>query len=327
MGCPHDCVFCSQKKITGVTQNVTGGAARKIIDDYLQAVRPSGSVEISFFGGSFTGIPKAEREELLSVGYEYVNRGLADGIRLSTRPDYINIEILDELMSYGVTAVELGVQSMDDEVLDKSGRGHTSADVVRAVDMIKKYPFELGLQMMTGLPGDTPEKSVKTAEKIAKLSPDAVRVYPTLVIRGTELERMMKSGVYVPWTVEETVPVLVKIKRIFDNENIKIIRMGLQTTDEISPGASVVGGPFHPAIGELTESEIFYEKLLEISSGLKNCTLVVACRREDMSKVIGHNAVNRKRLEDSQNIKLKIQISETAACGELIVIEVKNDCF
>lgn len=326
MGCPHDCVFCSQKKITGITQNVTGETARKIIDDYLQAVRPSGNVEISFFGGSFTGIPKSERRELLSVGYEYVNRGLADGIRLSTRPDYINVEILDELMSYGVTAIELGVQSMDDEVLKQSGRGHTAADVVHAVGLIKKYPFELGLQMMTGLPGDTPEKSVETALKIANLRPDAVRVYPTLVIRGTELERMMQCGTYIPWTVEDTVPVLVKIKRIFDNEKIKIIRMGLQTTEEISPGASVTGGPFHPAIGELTESEIFYEKLLEISDGLENCTLAVACRREEVSKVIGHNAVNRKRLENTRNIRLKTQINETAACGELIVIEVKNDC-
>ena len=317
MGCPHDCVFCSQRTITGTADAMTPQKARNIIDDYLSQIKPSGYIEIAFFGGSFTGIDKQLRLSLLSVGKEYIDKGLVHGIRLSTRPDYISDEILKELESFGVTAIELGVQSMDDDVLRKSGRGHDSACVESAVKLIRKYPFRLGLQMMTGLPGDTFEKSVATAQTIAKLNPDMVRIYPTLVIHSTVLYDMMNSGEYTPWSVDETVELLVRIKEIFDCAKIKIIRMGLQTTEEINPGASVAGGPFHEAIGELVVSRKFLKQLMDFAASVSGDCLQIACNEKDVSAIVGHKRCNAKQIYKKYKKKLKLCPDKDIQRGEL----------
>ncbi len=317
LGCPHDCVFCSQKKITGVNDGMTPEKARAEIERYLREVNPKGYTEIAFFGGSFTAIEGSERRALLKVANEYINKGDVDGIRLSTRPDCISSEILDELKEYGVTAIELGVQSMDDDVLTRSGRGHLSMDVRDAVELIRKYPFELGLQMMTGLPGDTYEKSLKTAREIADLKPDTVRVYPTLVIRDTALCTMLENGLYTPFSLEETVELLADIKQIFDAEGVRIIRMGLQTTDEISPGAAVVAGPYHAAIGELAENRIFYKKLLHILDGYPEDEAKVLCNPSDISKVIGHKRSNAQKIYKEYKIKIKLFPDRNIPEGEL----------
>ena len=321
MGCPHDCVFCNQKRITGNDKPVD---ARKIIEDYLAYGKPSGYVEAAFFGGSFTGIDFDEQCRLLAVAKEYLDSGLIDGIRLSTRPDYIDREILDNLRKYGVTTIELGVQSLDEDVLKKSARGHGENAVYDAVNLIKEYNFKLGLQMMTGLPGDTYEKSISTAKKIAALHPDFVRIYPTLVIRDTYLEKMYLSGEYKPFSVEETVLLLAGIKEIFDKNGINIIRMGLQTTEEISPGASVVAGPFHPAIGELVCGKYYLDKITDKCDSGKRYD--VYCAPGEISKVIGHKKCNTEAL-NRRNIDIKVYTDPDIKPGDLKITEVKKDCF
>ena len=317
MGCPHDCVFCSQRTITGTSDEMTAQKAESIIDQYFQEICPEGYVEIAFFGGSFTGIDPMLRQSLLETAKKYIDKGFAHGIRLSTRPDYIDDEILYELKSFGVTAIELGVQSMDDDVLIRSGRGHDSLCVEKAVSCIRKYDFELGLQMMTGLPGDTFEKSVYTAKKIASLMPDTVRVYPTLVIRHTALERMMDNGDYKPWSVDETTELLAEIKEIFDSAGIRIIRMGLQNTDEISMGASVVGGPFHEAIGELAQSKVFLKKLCTLAEKCPSGSLDILCNNRDVSKIIGHKRANAQEINLRYKKTLKLYPDGDMPEGEL----------
>ncbi len=322
LGCPHDCVFCNQKRITGNEKPVD---AKKIIDEFLDKAKPSGYVEIAFFGGSFTGIPFEEQCSFLSIAKKYIDSGQVDGIRLSTRPDYIDNKILDNLQEYGVTTIELGVQSLDEEVLKLSARGHTSDAVYNAVNLIRNYNFKLGLQMMTGLPGDTYEKSIETAVRIAKLKPDFVRIYPTLVIRDTYLEKMYNCGEYIPFSLNETVDLLAELKCIFDSSGIDIIRMGLQTTDEISPDASVVAGPFHESVGELVWNK-YYLKIIEDicnDGGIYD----VYCAGGHRSKVIGHKKNNVNYLQTKRNIKISVSDMPEIKPGELKIVEVKKDCF
>ncbi len=320
MGCPHDCVFCSQKTITGTQDIMTPGRAREVIDKFLNEIKPKGYVEIAFFGGSFTGIPKAERIGFLEVASEYVKKGVVSGIRLSTRPDYITDEILAELKSYGVTAIELGVQSMDSDVLKLSGRGHDAQCVEKAVELIRRYPFELGLQMMTGLPGDTFEKSIQTAREFVKLKPDTVRIYPTLVIKGTMLEKMYLSGKYTPMTVEAAAELLGELKEIFDSSGIRIIRMGLQTTDEISRDGQVIAGPFHEAIGELAKSNIFLKKLYKLLENHKESEAFVGCNKGEMSQVIGHKRCNAEAIYNKYKIKLVVVPDSETYKGNLKIL-------
>ncbi len=317
LGCPHDCVFCSQKSITGTDGSITEEKTREIIDDYIKNINPKGYTEIAFFGGSFTGIDHSLRHALLKTAKEYIDKGVADGIRLSTRPDYIDSEILDELKEFGVTAIELGVQSLDDEVLRASGRGHDRDCVIKSAELIKKYGFELGLQMMTGLPCDTPQKSVDTAKAIASLKPDTVRVYPTLVIRSTALHKMMSDGDYIPWELDTTIDVLADVRQIFDNAGIRIIRMGLQTTDEICPGAAVVGGPFHEAIGELAQNRVFLRKLVDVVEGINDETVCISCNKSDVSKIIGHKRCNAEEIYKKYKKKLKLYPEDNIPEGEL----------
>lgn len=305
-GCPNDCVFCNQKRITAESEPVTKESVDRIISDYLKTLPGEAYIEAAFFGGSFTGIPVAEQAELLGVAKKYYDAGKIGGIRLSTRPDYINEEILLLLKEHSVTTIELGVQSMNEEVLKKSNRGHTKQAVIDAVKLIKKYKFNLGLQMMTGLPGDTYLRSVETANEFIKLKPDFVRIYPTLVIRDTYLCDMYENGEYTPQTVDEAVCLCKTLKNMFLEQNIRVIRVSLQPTEEISPDASVVAGPFHPAFGELVDNEIYYDELLRLTKGLKNCKIKVGVNSSEISKVIGNGSRNKKRLKDEKNIDLQV---------------------
>ena len=206
LGCPHDCVFCNQKRITGLSTDITIEDARRIIEEHLATFpKENRTVEVAFFGGSFTGIDRSIQESLLSLAYSYKESGRIDGIRLSTRPDYIDEAILDLLTKYGVDTVELGVQSLDEEVLYKSGRGHNREVVYKAAELIKSYGINLGLQMMLGLVDDTREKSINTAKELIALDPYCVRIYPTLVIKDTYLEKLYLNKEYRPLTVEEAV--------------------------------------------------------------------------------------------------------------------------
>lgn len=265
-GCPHDCIFCNQKKITGLEANgekeITKEDVASTIELHLSTINSADSyIEVSFFGGSFTGIPIDVQKELLSVAYGYLQKGLINNIRLSTRPDYINKDILDHLKSYNVGIIELGVQSLDEEVLKTSERGHSIEDVYYASKIIKEYGFTLGLQMMVGLPDDTLEKDIETAKKIIEISPDFVRIYPALTITNTQMEYMYNENKYTPLSVDEAVNICKQLYIMFVKHNIPIIRLGLQTTEQINLGKDVVAGPFHPAFRELVESAILNDMI------------------------------------------------------------------
>ncbi|MBQ2840716.1 MAG: radical SAM protein [Oscillospiraceae bacterium] len=252
VGCPHDCVFCNQKKIAGTLTAPTAEAVDKIIRDAL--LKCGGHAEeIAFYGGSFTAIPKEQMTEYLRTAKSFVDSGSVGGIRLSTRPDSIDDDVLSTLRKYGVTTVELGTQSMDDSVLKSSGRGHSASDTVNAAALVKKYGFKLILQMMTHLPGSDDVKDIETARKVASLSPDGVRIYPTVVIRDTALETLWKSGRYTPATPEQAAELGGKIIEIFKSRSIPIIRFGLNPTDDLSSGEALCGA-YHPALGEMAIS-------------------------------------------------------------------------
>lgn len=305
-GCPNDCVFCNQKRITAEIESVTGEKVDRIISEYLKTLPKDAYIEAAFFGGSFTGIPLNEQDELLTVAKKYKDMGKISGIRLSTRPDYINEEILDLLKSKSVTTIELGVQSLDEEVLLLSNRGHTKEDVLKAVSLIKSYGFSLGLQMMTGLPGDNFEKSVKTMEEFIKLKPDFVRIYPTLVIKDTKLSDLYYSGAYIPQSLDCAVSLCKHLKREFLRNNIKVIRVSLQPTEEISPDASVVAGPFHNAFGELVDNAIYYDEILNITKNLSDCTVTIGVNPSCISKAVGNKKINAIKLKNEKNIRLKV---------------------
>ncbi|MCX7883545.1 MAG: radical SAM protein [Caloramator sp.] len=258
LGCPHDCIFCNQKKITGITMEITKKDVEDTIDEYLRTIdRKNSYVELSFFGGSFTGIPMDYQNELLDAAKKALENGKIDDIRLSTRPDYINEHILKNLKIHGVGVIELGVQSMDDKVLNMSERGHTSFDVINSSRLIKAYGFKLGLQMMIGLPEDNLDKDIYTANEIIKIKPDFVRIYPALVIKNTKMEDLFKKGYYKPLSIDEAVDISSKLYILFYKKDIPIIRLGLQVSDEININKDVIAGPFHPSFRELVESSLF----------------------------------------------------------------------
>ncbi|MDU5021156.1 MAG: radical SAM protein, partial [Clostridiales bacterium] len=227
-GCPHDCIFCNQKKITGVSTDITSDDVRNIIEEYLKTIDKDASVEVAFFGGSFTAIDIDIQRNLLSVAKEYVDKNIIDDIRMSTRPDCINDEILTMLKEYKVSIIELGVQSLDDKVLIDSVRGHSDKDVFESAKLIKKYGINLGLQMMIGLPSDTEEKCIYTAKKFIDLKPDCVRVYPTLVVKETGLEKLLQENKYNPFSLEESIDIVKKVLVLFYINNVNVIRVGLQ---------------------------------------------------------------------------------------------------
>lgn len=285
-GCPHNCVFCNQNSITGTRDLVDAAFVRNTIEQYLETIDASdATVEVSFFGGTFTAIPMAKQNELLSVAKEYKDAGKIQHIRMSTRPDYIDREILDNLTRFDADIIELGVQSMDDEVLKLAGRGHTEEDVARASEMIKNYGITLGIQVMVGLPGDTAAKDVETAWKVARLKPEIVRIYPSLVIKNTPMENMYREGKYSPYDLDAAVSVSKTLYGIFETSGINVIRMGLQPTEEINVGKEIVAGPFHPAFRELVEGSLFNEMIGEALKGIDAGKVKIGINPKDISKL------------------------------------------
>lgn len=296
MGCPNDCSFCNQRKITGNESTMTPEIADEQIQKALKTMpEDADCVEIGFFGGSFTGIDKDLQREFLSAAKKYKEAGKVNKIRLSTRPDYIDSEILELLKSYGVTTVELGAQSMDDKVLQLNRRGHTVADTVKASELIKASGIKLGLQMMTGLYGDSDDTCRESCEKIIALKPDCVRIYPTLVLGGTYLDELYKSGEYSPQMLDEAVSLCADLKERFDAEGISVIRIGLMASDNINPDADVTAGPYHPSIGELVQSEIYYRRLVKEID--KDAQIFV--NSKDISAFTGNKKNNIKRLKNA----------------------------
>ena len=315
MGCPNDCAFCNQRTITGQCETVTPELAKKIIEDSLKTLPKHSSVEIGFFGGSFTGIEHSLQEKLLAVAHSYIQSGKVHAIRLSTRPDYISTEIVDMLKCYVVTTVELGAQSMRDDVLKLNLRGHTNEDTIRASEMIKDASISLGLQMMTGLLGDTYESAVETAREMIVLSPSCVRIYPTLVLKGTHLHTWYQQGLYAPQTLDEAVYLCAELKEMFDVSAIPVIRMGLMASDNIHPDKDVVAGPYHPSFGELVQSELYFRAIKkEINGDAK-----LAVHPKSISAFIGNKRKNIERFR-KMGVSLQIVQSEKVSPGTFQII-------
>ncbi len=304
--CPNQCVFCNQKKIAGAELPFEG------VKDFLKeaveglSARFTGC-DIAFFGGSFTGIGKDKMIAYLKEANQYLGQGVT-GIRLSTRPDYISDEILDILEQYGVTDIELGVQSLNDEVLKASKRGHTVEQTLKAVELIRKRSFRLVLQLMPGLPGDTKETITATFRAAAELKPDGVRIYPTVVIADTELESLYLQGHFVPLSVDEAVEYSAEAVKLFSSMNINILRIGLHSSD-LSHNSGVVGGPYHPAFGELVMQRICLDearKMFTLLKPQKGDAYVIRTGRGGISRMTGQKRANITALEEEFSVKIAV---------------------
>jgi histone acetyltransferase (RNA polymerase elongator complex component) len=304
-GCPHDCIFCNQKKITGQGGDATGIDVKNKIEEYLQTIPKENSVvELAFYGGSFTAIPIDQQQELLEAVQSYITEGIIQNIRISTRPDCIDLTVIELLKKYKVQIVELGVQSMDDEVLSISNRGHSSQDVVNAVALLKKHDFIVGVQVMVGLPGDSLEKSIGTVKKLVELKPDIARIYPVLVITNTYLEQMYNKGDYNPLSLEATVELCKKLLILFEKNNIEIIRIGLQPTENILEGKEVVAGPFHSSMRQLVVSSIYRDMMdYLLKDEVELNKLEIFVNPQDISDILGQKRSNFDYIKKHKKIE------------------------
>ncbi|MDX9942675.1 MAG: radical SAM protein [Bacteroidales bacterium] len=298
LGCPHQCVFCDQHRISGTPKVPRPKELSSQVEAYL-ATFPDGEkqVEIAFFGGNFTGLLPEEQEAYLAATTPWLRDGKVQGIRLSTRPDYISRENLELLKRFGVSSIELGAQSMDEEVLRLSGRGHTARQVEEAASLILAHDFRLGLQMMTGLPGDTKEKTLFTARRIVELGAVETRIYPTLVIEGTHLAKLYREGSYEPLNLEETVERCKHLVLIFEQHKVKILRLGLHPSEGLINGNDLLAGPFHSALKEVVETAIWGELFREAYAQWQGTSVCIRVSPKALNAAIGHHASNRKWLE------------------------------
>ena len=323
LGCPNDCIFCNQKAISGQKNNMTKDKAKKIIDNYLENMEAlDGKIEIAFFGGSFTAIDEKIQEELLETAYEYIEKGKVESIRISTRPDAINKQILKRLKKYKVKTIELGVQSANDYILHRANRGHNFEDVKKASKLIRRYRFNLGHQMMVGLPESTKIDELNTAKELIKLKPKMVRIYPVLVVKNTRLEEEYKKGVYEPLSLVQAVEICKELVRMFADKKIDVIRIGLQNTDEITEPSEeksqVVAGPYHPAFRQLVESALWYDsivgKIKKLNVKVKEVEVTV--NPFDSNSVIGHKKENVKKLKELYDVDLVLKQDENIKQGK-----------
>lgn len=333
LGCPHACIFCNQRKISGEQKDVRAEDVRKTIEYYLDNFKDDNKlVEVAFFGGSFTAIDIDLQKELLEAANEYIQKGLVNGIRISTRPDAINKEILKMLKKYNVKTIELGVQSANNYILQKAERGHTFEDVKKASKLINRFGFILGHQMMIGLPESTSLDEINTAKTLIKLKPKIVRIYPVLVIKGTKLEEEYNNGNYEPLSVVQAVERSKEVAHLFNKKKIKVIRIGLQNTDEIcEPGnktSQVVAGPYHPAFRQLVEAGMWYDvivtKIKKFNTKVKQ--VQIRANPEDINNIIGHKKENVEKLKEIYEVDAIITADETIRNGKFeITIEKTYD--
>ena len=291
LGCPNMCSFCNQRYIARTEEIPTEATVINAVNIAMCSKNYSAeNTEIAFFGGSFTAIDKDYMLRLLGAAYPFVRDKKVAGIRISTRPDAIDEEILNILKNYGVTSIELGAQSMCDAVLQMNNRGHTVTDVINASKLIKEHGFSLGLQMMTGLYGSDDDKDIYTANEIVALKPDTVRIYPTIVLENTHLAVLYKNGEYLPQTLENAVRLASQLIEIFENNGIKVIRTGLHTIDT----DKYIAGPWHPSFKELCCSEMFYKKAVDLLKEVGDYCIYV--HPSNISKMIGQKRSNIEKL-------------------------------
>ncbi len=334
LGCPNTCVFCNQTKITGEQKQVTAKDVKETIEEYLKHFADKeNTVEVAFFGGSFTAIEEEKQIELLEAAYEYVKKGLVESIRISTRPDFINRQILKRLKKYKVKTIELGVQSSNNYILSKAQRGHTFKDVKKASRLIRLYGFVLGHQIMVGLPESTMLDEINTARDIIKLKPKIVRIYPVLVLKNTKLEEEYNNKEYEPLSITQAVERCTEIADLFNKHKIKIIRIGLQNTEEITDPknekSEVVAGPYHPAFRQLVEGRLWYDTIVY---KIKQCNtkvkvVEIKANPEDFNNIIGHKKENMKKLKELYDVEVILKPDENMKNGkfELAVEKTYDD--
>lgn len=316
MGCRHDCIFCNQRRISGSVDIPTKEDIRKQIEERLLSFTGKrNNVQIAFFGGSFTGISKKLQEEYLKTAYEYVKLKKVDSIRISTRPDYITREILLRLKKYGVKNIELGVQSMDDMVLDFAKRGHNSMDVIRAAKLIKIFGFNLGFQIMVGLPNSNELKEIETVKKLNKLKPDEYRIYPVYVIQNTELYDLYKKQEYIPLTLKDSIKTVTKITEEIFKTNAKIIRLGLQSTSEISVQNNKIYGPVCDNYAEYVYASLVLKKIVEefskksefVTKEGKKQTTIIIDKKIPFSWVVGPKKANVMYIKENYDCDIQVR--------------------
>ncbi len=285
-GCKNDCAFCNQRHISGKDKAPSIKDTEEIINEYL-SYQNGFAEQIAFFGGSFTGIDISKQNEYLSLAKKYIENGNVKSIRLSTRPDYIDEDTVKRLKDFGVKNIELGAQSMDDEVLLLSNRGHTKRDVCVASEIINKHNVTLGLQMMTGLMGDSKEKCISTAHEFVALGAKETRIYPTIVLKNTMLEKLYHSSKYTPQTVEEAVNTCADLYKYFTRNKVEILRIGLY--DSPSLKENYVAGPYHASFGEIVKSRVIRR---EIEKSLISDVVSVRANKKYISKIKGNKCEN-----------------------------------
>lgn len=295
IGCPHRCVFCNQWQITGHHGLPTRDAIRELIGSYTASAGEGRHWEVAFYGGSFTAIPMPLQQELLQPAYEALKAGVIQGIRCSTRPDCITEAIVTNLKAYGLTCVELGVQSMDDRVLQQAQRGHTAGDVIKATALLRQYGFTVGHQLMPGLPGEDWDSLCRTTKAIGNLRPDLARIYPVAVLQGTELAAMYEDGSYKPLTIAEGVRRAAYMKQHFLERGIRCIRTGLQATEDLDDSSQVLAGAYTPAMGELVDTYRYRRQLLSFLRTLPGDEAVtISYDRRETSRVRGYRSLTVK---------------------------------
>lgn len=325
LGCPHKCSFCNQNSITGEQKSPSVLEVYNICKKAFDEIKDKSNTEIAFFGGSFTAINRKYMIDLLQSIQEFIGKDKFKGIRISTRPDCIDDEILQLLKKYNVTSIELGVQSMDDDVLEANDRGHSSIDVVQSSQLIKKYNFELGLQMMVGLYKSTPELDYYSAQEIVKLKPKTVRIYPVVIMENTKLGNLFKSGEYIPYKLDTAVNLCVKLIKLFEKNEISIIKLGLHASEVVEE--NMLGGLYHPAFKELCENRIFYSNILDELENLSLQTknIIIKVSSKSLSKAIGQNKCNVKKLENI-GYKIKFVKDNDLKNYEIKIIEGEHSC-
>ncbi|WP_378955452.1 elongator complex protein 3 [Pelosinus sp. sgz500959] len=325
-GCTHACVFCNQQKITGQTVPVSAQEVTGIIEEHLVRITEKRHIEVAFYGGSFTALDLKVQQDLLTPAYEALQCGKIHAIRLSTRPDCITEGIVQNLINFGVSTIELGVQSLDDKVLEASARGHSSGAVVQAVAVIKKMGLSCGIQVMPGLPGEDWASLISTAQGIVQLAPDFVRVYPTLVIANTQLATMYNDGRYDALPISGGVSRAAYLKILFAQYHIPVIRTGLQATEDLGNPEIVLAGPYHPAFGEMVDSYLFYLMVAHFAESVileKNSKILVHHHTRDTSKLRGMSNCNIKKLQRIYNMDQLVLKADGLKLDE-VLIEYQN---
>ena len=299
LGCPNDCVFCNQRQISGQMKQTSIEEVYKILE---KAKEQMGDVlEVAFYGGSFTAICESLQNELLDVALKFTQR-----IRVSTRPDAINRDILTRLKSKGVKIIELGAQSMCDDILIHSKRGHTALDTKTASKLIKEFGFTLGLQTMVGMPFDTYDNLIYTTNEICKLEPDFVRIYPIVVLKDTELYNMYKNGEYTPLSIDDAVDLCADTLEIYRKNKIKVIRIGLNPSEDLSSDEELTGA-YHPALGQMVSSKIYFNKMVKLIENYKEHDVTFGVNKSEISTAIGQKRINAIKLYNEYNKTIKIK--------------------